>query len=83
MLAETARHARAGRRAPVLAVLAALAWAEGNGMRARLLSEQALADTPGYTLAMLVDRLLATGLAPAWYRSAAASVIAGSAAADG
>jgi hypothetical protein len=68
LLAGSARHARPGKRAPVLTVLAWLAWFEGNGVRARLLVQQALDDRPGYSLALMVDEFLLRGIAPPWAR---------------
>lgn len=66
LLALSARHARPGCRAPVLTVLAWLAWFEGNGVRSRLLVRQALDDDARYTLALLVDQILSCGVAPSW-----------------
>ncbi len=66
LLVSAARHARPGRRAPVLAMLAWVAWFEGNGVRARLLVQQALDDRPGYSLALIVEEILLAGAAPPW-----------------
>lgn len=61
-------HGRAGRQAPGLTVLALVAWWCGDGVRARVLIEQALAHDPGHRLAELLDRALAVGLPPGWLR---------------
>jgi Domain of unknown function (DUF4192) len=65
-LATAARAAPAGRRAPVLAVLAVLSWFSGGGPRARLLASRALDDDPGYSLAQLVQELLVQAIPPPW-----------------
>lgn len=61
-------HGRAGRQAPALTVLALLAWWAGDGVRARVLTERALAHDPGHRLAELLDRALGAGLPPGWLR---------------
>lgn len=61
-------HGRTGRQAPALTLLALLAWWDGDGVRASVLVERALAQDPGHRLAELVDRVLGAGLAPAWLR---------------
>jgi hypothetical protein len=66
LLAAVARTARPGRRAGALGALAWLAWWAGQGTRARLLAERALADVPGHRLAMLVDGLLELAVPPPW-----------------
>lgn len=68
VLEAVAAHGRAGRQAPALTVLALLAWWCGDGVRARVLVEQALAHDPGHRLAELLDRALALGLPPGWLR---------------
>jgi hypothetical protein len=50
--------------APALSVLAVLAWRRGEGARSRVLSEQALDDSPEYALADLVTELLDSGCPP-------------------
>ncbi|MGO1561361.1 hypothetical protein CZ771_13165 [Actinomycetales bacterium JB111] len=59
-----ARFAPPGMAAPALSVLAVLAWRRGEGARARVLSEQALDDSPEYALADLVTELLDSGCPP-------------------
>jgi hypothetical protein len=59
-----ARFAPPGMAAPALSVLAVLAWRRGEGARSRVLSEQALDDSPEYALADLVTELLDSGCPP-------------------
>jgi Domain of unknown function (DUF4192) len=66
LLAAAARQAPAGDRAGPLGALAWLAWWSGQGGRARLLVDRALADQPGYRLAVLVDGLLELAVPPPW-----------------
>lgn len=66
LLAAAARVARPGRRAGALGALAWLAWWAGQGTRARLLAERALADQPGHRLALLVEGLLEMAVPPPW-----------------
>lgn len=77
VLEALASHAPARRVAPVLAVLAWLAWWEGDGARAGVLTVQCLAADPDHRLARLLDEALGRGLAPGWAR------VAGDAAQDG
>jgi hypothetical protein len=66
LLAAAARTAPPGHRAGPLGALAWLAWWSGQGGRARLLVERALADQPGHRLTMLVDGLLELAVPPPW-----------------
>lgn len=66
VLATVARTAPAGRRAEALAVLAWLAWWEGDGVRARLLVDRTLQDQPGHRLGRLVGEVLGRGVPPQW-----------------
>lgn len=59
---------RAGAQA--LAVLAFLAWWQGDGARADVLAAQALRAVPGTRLAEIVGKLLAARLAPGWVQGA-------------
>ncbi|MGC5616296.1 DUF4192 family protein [Georgenia sp. Z1491] len=59
-----ARYAPDGAAAPALAMLAMLAWRRGEGPRAAVLADLALADRPGYSLARLVADLQASGTVP-------------------
>jgi hypothetical protein len=45
-------------------LLALTAWLDGNGALANVALDRALAADPGYTLALLIAQLLATGLPP-------------------
>lgn len=62
-------HTTRGRHAPALTLLAVLAWWEGDGARAGLLVDRALAADPGHRLALLVDQALQAGMPPGWARS--------------
>ena len=48
--------------APVLTVLAQVAWSRGDGALASIALEEALAIEPGYRLADLLDRLVSSGV---------------------
>jgi len=83
VLAALARRGTAAERAPVLAVLALLAWYRGHGVRSRLLIERLRRESPTLPgdlprLVGLVEMLSATGTAPPW-----ADPLPGSAPADG
>lgn len=43
-----------------------LAWFSGNGLRARVLYEQAVEENPEYSLAVLVGKMLGAGAPPPW-----------------
>jgi hypothetical protein len=73
LLAAAARAAGPGFRAGPLGALAWLAWWNGQGARARLLVERALADRPDHRLALLVDGLLELAVPPPWVARAEAS----------
>lgn len=51
-----------GEAAPVLTVLAQVAWSRGDGALASIALEEALAIEPGYRLADLLDRLVSSGV---------------------
>jgi len=68
-LAQAVAAAPDGSVAPAATLLAILRWQLGDGSRARAAVERARADDPGYSLAGLVDRCLATGLHPAMWRA--------------
>ncbi|MCL3862181.1 DUF4192 domain-containing protein [Actinotalea sp. K2] len=53
---------------PALTLLGVLAWWEGDGARAGVLVERALAASPGYRLALLLDEALSAGMPPGWLR---------------
>lgn len=71
-LGRLARFAPVGRAAAPLAVAAYLAWYAGDGTRARIMCEQALAENPAYSLATLVMRALSRACPPPWFGSDAA-----------
>lgn len=59
-------HGPGDGHAPVLTLLGALSWWEGDGARAAVLLERALRAQPGYRLAVLVGDALAHGMPPGW-----------------
>ena len=65
-------HAGRDGHAPVLTLLAVLAWWEGDGARAGVLVDRALTAEPGHRLAVLMDDALRTGMPPGWVRAASA-----------
>lgn len=69
VLEEMVRHLPGPASGPPLAVLACLAWWQGEGARSSVLVEQCLEVDPGYRLAHLVDDALQAGVAPGWARS--------------
>jgi hypothetical protein len=58
--------------APALTLLAVLAWWEGHGARAGVLTDLALDADPDHRLAVLLDQALRTGMPPGWARAASA-----------
>jgi hypothetical protein len=62
------RHSPQRLQAPALTLLAVLSWWEGDGARAGVLVERALASEPGYRLAVLIEETLTAGMAPGWLR---------------
>jgi len=60
--------------APVATTCAVVAWLLGDGARAGIAVDRALATAPDYTLALLVAHSLAAGLPPGSWRAAMASV---------
>lgn len=58
--------------APAATLLAVLAWWEGDGARAGVLVDRALAAEPEYRLATLIDEALAVGMPPGWLRAGVA-----------
>jgi Domain of unknown function (DUF4192) len=69
VLAAAARAAPAGEQAPALAVLAMLAWYQGQAGRARLLVRRAGQDSGAVSLTRLVRDLLTHRLPPPWHRN--------------
>ena len=69
VLAGAVRVAAEGDRGPALAVLAMIAWFEGQGGRARLLVERARADAASVSLIGLVEDLLVSRVPPPWRRN--------------
>lgn len=59
------RTTPASQAAPVLTVLASLRWSKGDGARARVALDKVLAIDPTYSLALLLDQVIAHGIRPA------------------
>jgi hypothetical protein len=68
ILAEAVRAAPSGRTAPVATCYAVAAWLVGDGARALVALERALADDPEYSLALLVLASIQGGLPPGGWR---------------
>lgn len=66
-----AAGAARGRSAAAWAVLAWLAWYEGNGARADLCLQRALRQDPTHRLAQLIRRAVDHGIPPGWARDLA------------
>lgn len=62
-------HGERGGQAPAATLLGLLAWWRGDGARAGILLDRALADDEGYRLARLVAQSLACGVPPGWVRA--------------
>jgi hypothetical protein len=69
VLVAVVAHGEHGRQAPALTLLGLLAWWRGDGARARILLERALADDDGYRLALLLAQSLSCGVPPGWVRA--------------
>lgn len=67
-LAQVVRTAPEGRVAPAATTLAIQQWTAGDGARANVALDRALADNPDYSLAGLVETSLHSGLPPATWR---------------
>jgi hypothetical protein len=74
VLAHCVRLAPPGAVAPAAAVLAICCWQRGDGARAGVALERALADDPSYSLALLVHQALGAGLPPGAWRGAMAGL---------
>ena len=68
------RAAPCGTVAPVATCCAVLAWLLGDGARAMMAVDRALADDPDYSLAALVATSLRAGLAPTAWREVMAAL---------
>lgn len=66
VLTAVVSHAPRDRRAPAETLLAVLAWWSGDGARAGIFVERALARRPGYRLALLVRQVVGDGMPPGW-----------------
>lgn len=67
VLCDVAAHT-AGPRPAALTLAALLSWWVGRGAAAAELTAQALEETPGYTLATIVQGILRRGAVPGWCR---------------
>ena len=72
LLGQVDAHAPRARRAPALTLLGLIAWWEGDGARAGVCIERAMAAQEGYRLAVLVETTLRAGMPPGWLRSRSA-----------
>lgn len=67
-LVPTVRRAAPGHVAPAATLLGLLRWQAGDGTRAAIALDRALADDPDYTLAQLIDGCLRAGITPTSWR---------------
>ncbi|MGN8245371.1 DUF4192 domain-containing protein [Cellulomonas soli] len=77
VLEQVVAHGRAGGQAPALTLLALVSWWRGDGARAQVLLERALADDPAHRLALLLADALAAAIPPGWVRAGGAGVAPG------
>lgn len=68
VLERVVAHGEAGRQAPAFTLLALVAWWRGDGARASVLLDRALADDPAHRLAVLLTDLLRAAIPPGWVR---------------
>ncbi|WP_298456980.1 DUF4192 domain-containing protein [uncultured Cellulomonas sp.] len=68
LLEQVVGHSAGAARAPALTLLGLLAWWGGDGARAGVLIDRALAADPGHRLAHLLAEAVGAGLAPGWVR---------------
>lgn len=69
-LASLVRYAPDGHVAPAATVLAVTHWLGGDGARANVALDRALADDPDYSLGLMVSAALRSGLPPKSWRDA-------------
>jgi hypothetical protein len=74
LLEQVVAHSRRSAQAPALTLLAVLAWWRGDGARAGMLVDRALAADPGHRLAVLMTQTLDAGMPPGWLRTHAPEV---------
>ncbi len=72
LLEQVDAHAPRSRRAPALTLLGLVSWWEGDGARAGVYVERAMAAQEEYRLAVLVDTTLRAGMPPGWLRARSA-----------
>lgn len=72
LLVRVLGHGRRTGQSGALALLALFCWWQGEGVRAAVLVDRALADRPVDPLAAQLDWLLSAGALPGWARSAGA-----------
>lgn len=68
------QRAAPGHVAPVATILGLLRWQLGDGTRASIALDRALADNPDYTLGRLIDGCLQAGIAPTMWREGLGSL---------
>ena len=73
-MSEAVRSAPPGLVAPAATVCAIVAWMAGDGTRAMIATERARADDPAYSLAVLVEASVRSGLPPQAWREATAGL---------
>jgi hypothetical protein len=71
VLEQVAAHSGRSGHAPALTLLALLAWWEGDGARAGVLVDRALAADPDHRMANLLDHALGACMPPGWVNRAA------------
>ncbi len=74
ILVRCVASAPAGTVAPVATCCSLVAWLCGDGVRATVAAQRALADESGYSLAQLMAASLGAGLPPTTWRDATASL---------
>jgi hypothetical protein len=65
---DVVRRAQPGHVAAPASLLAFVAWQEGNGALANVALDRALADDPGYSMALLLRRVITAGAPPSLAR---------------
>jgi hypothetical protein len=65
---DVVRRAQPGHVAAAASLLAFVAWQEGNGALANVAIDRALADDPGYSMALLLRRVITAGAPPSLAR---------------
>ncbi|GAA3820432.1 DUF4192 domain-containing protein [Cellulomonas soli] len=69
VLEQVVAHGRDGGQAPALTLLALVSWWRGDGARASVLLDRALAQEAGHRLALLLVDALEAAVPPGWVRA--------------